>query len=252
VDETLTEKEQIDEIRAWWSENGNYIIAGLVLGIGGIFGYNQWQGSKLDTQLEASALYESLVNEVADDRLEPAEEIAANIFTNYADTVYADEARLAMARLFMDQGRDQDAAAVLQELLTSGGFPEMQMVGRLRLAKIMLYQSKPEEVLTLLDGQMDNAFASRYYEILGDAHFALGNFDEAQTAYLAALSEPSAAQVIDANLVQMKINDLPEIEAIDAEQAEDMTAVPADEASEVIEAADTVVGDETEAAEAPE
>ena len=226
MDETLTEKEQIEEIRAWWTENGNYVIAGLVLGIGGIFGYNQWQGSKLDTQLEASALYESLVNEVADDRLAPAEEIAANIFTNYAETVYADEARLAMARLFMDQGRDQDAAAVLQELLTSGGYREMQMVGRLRLAKIMLYQSKPEEALTLLDGQMDNAFASRYYETIGDAHFALGSFDEAQTAYLAALSEPSAAQVIDANLVQMKINDLPEIEAIDAEPIQEMTAVP--------------------------
>ena len=34
MDETLTEKEQIEEIRAWWKENGAYVIAGLVIGIG--------------------------------------------------------------------------------------------------------------------------------------------------------------------------------------------------------------------------
>lgn len=252
MDETLTEKEQIEEIRAWWTENGNYVIAGLVLGIGGIFGYNQWQGSNLDTQLEASALYESLVNEVADDRLEPAQEIAASIYTNYAETVYADEARLAMARLFMDQGRDQDAAAVLQELIVSGGYQEMQMVGRLRLAKVLLYQSKPEEVLTLLEGQMGNSFASRYYELIGDAHFALGSFDEAQTAYLAALAQPGAAQIIDASLVQMKINDLPEVEAVDAQLTEEVSAEPTDDASETVEAAATVGDDESEDAGTPE
>jgi len=247
VDETLSEKEQLDEIRAWWKENGNYVIAGLVLGIGGIFGYNQWQGNKLDTQLEASALYESLVIEVSDDRLEPAEEIAANIFSNYAETVYADEARLAMARLFMDKGRDQDAATVLQDLVTGGSYRELQMVGRVRLGKILLYQNKPDDVLTLLDGQTDSAFAPRYYELIGDAHFALGHFDEAQSAYQAALSEPGAAQVMDTNLVQMKINDLPEIQPISAILEDPLASEPVENADDSAEAAD--VADAADAAE---
>ena len=212
MDETLSEKEQIEEIRAWWKENGNYVIAGLVLGIGGIFGFNQWKNAQLNTQLEASTLFEELVVEVAEDRLEPAEKIAADIYANYPETVYAGEARLAMARLFMDQGRDQDAASILQDLVSDAGeHHEIQMVGRVRLAKVMLYQGKNEEVLTLLEGHTDDAFAPRNYEVIGDAHVALGNYEEAQTAYRAALAGNGAAQMLDTGLVQMKINDLPEL-----------------------------------------
>jgi predicted negative regulator of RcsB-dependent stress response len=251
VDETLSEKEQIEEIRAWWKENGNYVIAGLVLGIGGIFGFNQWKSANLQTQLEASALYESLVNEVADDRPDPAELIAADIYANYPETVYADEARLAMARLFMDQGRDEDAAAELRALVSSGGFNELQMVGRLRLAKILLYQGKAEEVLTLLEGHTDSAFAPRFDEIIGDAHFALGNFEMAQVAYLQALSEPAASQVLDTNLVQMKINDLPENLPAGEGPVEQSVLVPAGDAAESGDATDVVTSDAAENEETP-
>ena len=30
----LSEKEQIEQMRAWWSEYGNYVIGGIVVGIG--------------------------------------------------------------------------------------------------------------------------------------------------------------------------------------------------------------------------
>lgn len=250
MDETLTEKEQIDEIRAWWKENGNYVIAGLVLGIGGIFGFNQWKNAQLNTQLEASTLYEALVVEVAEDRLEPAEKIAADIYSNYAETVYASEARLAMARLFMDQGRDQDAATVLQELVSdSGGHREVQMVGRVRLAKVLLYQGKNDEVLALLEGRPDDAFAPRYNEVIGDAHLALGNYNDAQTAYRAALAGTGAAQMLDTGLVQMKINDLPEIlqEGENAPVEADGESTPAD--AETESAAESEMTDDTETGE---
>lgn len=239
MDETLTEKEQIEEIRAWWKENGAYVIAGLVIGIGGILGFNQWRSSQLNTQLEASALYESLVDEVADNRLDPAQAIATDIYSNYAETIYADEARLAMARIFMDQGRDQDAATALQELVTDGGHKEIQFIGRLRLAKILLYQNKPEEVLTLLDGQDGSAFAPRYNEVRGDANFDLRRYQEAEAAYQAAMADPRATQLLDTALVQMKINDLPEFlpQTADAENpaATATTEASAETASSVDE-----------------
>lgn len=232
MDETLSEKEQIEEIRAWWKENGTYVIAGLVIGIGGILGFNQWKSSQLNTQLEASALYESLVDEVADNRLEPARAIAAEINSNYAQTVYADQAQLAMARIFMDQGRDQDAASALQALLSDGSHNEIQLVGRLRLAKILLYQNKPEDVVALLDGQEGSAFAPRYNEVIGDAYFELRRYPQAEAAYQAAMADPQATQILDTALVQMKINDLPDFlsQAADAEQP--TPSLPVEESAE--------------------
>ena len=135
--EDLSEKEQIEVMRSWWSENGTYVVVGLLVGIGAVVGINQWRGAQVRTLEAASTLFESLADEVAENRLEPAETVAADMQDSYPNTIYADQARLAMARLYMDQGRDQDAARELQALVDAGGDGQMRMVGRLRLAKVL-------------------------------------------------------------------------------------------------------------------
>ena len=35
-----SEEEQVDKLKKWWDSNGKQIIAGAVLGLAGIFGWN--------------------------------------------------------------------------------------------------------------------------------------------------------------------------------------------------------------------
>ncbi len=214
-----SEKEQLEEMRAWWSENGRFVITGVVLGVAIIVGWNQWQSSIETAQIEASNLFEEVMVAVGGGDSEVAEFAAENLFVNYDQTVYPDQARLALARLYMDKGRDQDAVDILSELIVAGHESEIQLVGRLRLAKVKLYQNKPDEVVDLLKDRSESAFAARYNEVLGDAYTAQGNFAEAQTAYLAALTENPALQTIDNTLVQLKLNDLPDLDELAATSA---------------------------------
>jgi predicted negative regulator of RcsB-dependent stress response len=209
VDELLSEKEQIEAIRGWWRENGRYIISGVVIGVGLLVGWNYWNSQKAQSALQASAIYESLASEVADGDTEAASAFAADLYEHYGSTVYARQARLAMAKLFMDKGRDKDAANELRALLQAGGDTEAAMVGRLRLAKILLYQDKPQEAADLLQGYRDTAFAARYSETLGDAYAALGRSDDARDSYTLALADNPNAPTVNRTLVEMKINDLP-------------------------------------------
>jgi len=215
----LSEKEQLEEMRAWWSENGRFVITGVVLGVAIIVGWNQWRSSIETAQIEASNLFEEVMVAVGGGDSAAAEFAAENLFVNYDQTVYPDQARLALARLYMDKGRDQDAADILNELIVAGDESEIQLVGRLRLAKVKLYQNKPDEVVELLKDRGESAFAARYSEVLGDAYTARGNFAEAQTAYLAALSENPALQTVDNTLVQLKLNDLPDLDELAATSA---------------------------------
>ena len=255
MDELLSEKEQIDRMRSWWSDNGAYIVVGAIIGIGGIFGLNQWRSSQLDMQVEASNLFEAMAEEIAENRLEPAESLAADMYADYAGTIYADQSHLAMARLYMDQGRDQDAAAELEALLAGDGNAEMQMVARLRLAKILLFQDKPDEVLQLLEAHTDTGMGPRFNEAIGDAHAELGAYEAAEEAYMAALSDPLASQLVDTALLQMKISDLPDVlpegesaPADDAAQAEGEAALESAE-PEPDAAPDPATPDEEETAE---
>ncbi len=241
MDDLLSEKEQLERIRSWWSDYGNYVISGVVAGALILFGINYYQNSKLNTQLEASALFEELAVHVADGDLENAEAIAADLAAAYANTTYAAQSKLAMARLYMEKNRDQDAADVLNELMVSKGDRYLKDIGRLRLARIYLYQDKAQEVVDLLEGFEDSAFSARYAEVLGDAYAVLGQVADAEAAYQTALGDADASQSIDRALVQWKILDLPKVEETTAGETEDAGAVvtpqpddsPADEPADV-------------------
>ena len=112
--------------------------------------------------------------------------------------------------------RDQDAADTLRQLLDSDTAEELKLVARSRLARVLLYQGKAQEVVELLDGQDSAAFAAIYSELLGDAYAALGQVEEARAAYQAVLLDPMAQATVDQQLVQWKVLDLAEVPASDA------------------------------------
>ncbi len=219
MDDLQSEKEQIEEMKAWWAEYGRYVIAGVIIAVGLIIGFTLYKNNKLEAQIEASELFETLANHVADGDLEDAQGVAGQLANNYANTAYAAQSKLAMARLYMDQNRDQDAADVLNELLQMRGNGALKHVGRVRPARILLYQDKPQEVLDLLDGQDNEAFAGLYAEARGDAHAALGQVAEAGEAYRLALADSTRA--VNVGLVQMKLLDLPEEEPAPDDSASD-------------------------------
>ena len=243
----LSEKEQLEAVRAWWADNGNYVIAGVIVGIVTIFGWNRWQSTIANAEIEASTLYEEVMSATGRSNLDAALIAAEQLYDDYGDTAYAAQARLAMARLYMDTGRDQDAADTLSELIETNPEREIALVARLRLAKILLYQDKAQEVVDLVAGQTDTAFASRFYEVLGDAYVALGNYAEAQTAYMAALNDNPAAPTIDPNLVQLKINDLPLINEVGEQEAPGAGSEPAADPAMPVESEESAApGSETE------
>ena len=236
MDDLLSEKEQIEQLRSWWSQYGGYVIVGIAAGALLLFGVNYYKNSKLATQLQASALYESLTDHVVDGNLEKAEAAADELGTAYADTPYAAQSKLAIARLYMDKNRDQDAADVLQRLLDGDASEPLKQVARLRLARLLLYQDKPQEVVDLLEGQEFPAFAAAFGEVLGDAYHALGRIADAEAAYQAVLMDPLSQGTVDQQLVQWKTLDLPEISP--EETAPEAVVEPA--------ANDTVEADETD------
>lgn len=216
-------------MRSWWQENGRYVISGIVLGVAILVGWNRWQNYQQTTQLQASATYETLAAEVGDGDLDAAEAAANDLYDNYASTTYAALARLAMAKLYMENGRDQDAADTLGALLHIRGNAELQMVGRLRLAKVFLYQSKPQDVVDLLSGYENTSFSARYDELLGDAYAELGQIGEATAAYERAMMDDPMAPTVNRALIQMKMVDLPEVDEdeVAATEADSESAEPA-------------------------
>ena len=242
MDDLQSEKEQIEEMKAWWAEYGRYVIAGVVIAVGLLLGFNYHKSSKLEAELQASDLFESLAGHVVDGDVDAAVPVADELASNYANTPYAAQSRLVMARLYMDRSRDEDAADALRDLLAMSGNGALKHVARSRLARILLYQDKPQEVLDLLAEQTNPGFAGLYAESRGDAHAALGDYDAARTAYEEALADQT--QSVNRGFVQMKLLDLPEDVPAPAPAAAPATEEAAQEDEEPAGEADSETVDE--------
>jgi predicted negative regulator of RcsB-dependent stress response len=206
VDEYLTEKEQVELIRRWWSENGWYLVGGAVIAGLGYFGYQQYQRYRTERAVEAAAIYQDLVSMIGDDR-DDYDALLERLENDYASTPYADEARLAVARdvLISNPGR---AAAELRAVMNQKRDRELAMVARLRLARVLAYQQDYAGALEVLDVEEPGAFQARLEDIRGDVHAAQGDIEAARTDYTNALTAVGA-EAIDRSYVQMKLGDLP-------------------------------------------
>ncbi|MDG2107919.1 MAG: tetratricopeptide repeat protein [Woeseiaceae bacterium] len=208
----LSEKEQLDQMRYWWSEYGSFVIGGIVIGASLLLGINYYQNKTLQSQLNASAAYEILINHVSAGRLDDAKLTEIEISMSYRDTIYVAQAGLAMARLYMDKNRDEAAADALLGVIDGSSDNELKNIARLRLARIYLYQDKPEEAINLLINQEGDAFSAIFGEVLGDAYTMLGRTAEAADSYQRVLMNPLSEATVDQQLVKWKALDLPELE----------------------------------------
>jgi predicted negative regulator of RcsB-dependent stress response len=131
------------------------------------------------------------------------------LIRDFPGSPYADQAQLELAGLYVDQGEDANAIAPLTAVMDHSKDTELQRVARLRLARVMIDQGKPDDALSLLSGD-PGAFAARYHDVRGDAYHAKKDPQKAAEEYKAALMEADggAGGGMDAALLTLKIADL--------------------------------------------
>ena len=205
MDEYLSEKEQIQHIRDWWRDNGWYLIGGVVIGVVGILGYGRYQDYVAGDAAAAGALYRQLEAAAGDDNMGEVDRLLAALRAEHEDSPYTDHAALLAARMSLVRDTER-AVAELRSVMDSED-PDLAMVARLRLARVLAYQEKYDEALALLDVAAAGPFAARISEIRGDIHVAMGDREAARAAFTTALVA-EGAELLDRNFVQMKLGDL--------------------------------------------
>jgi predicted negative regulator of RcsB-dependent stress response len=207
-DDFLTDDQQADQVKSWMRQNGPFLIAGVVLGLGGLFGWNQWQNYQAQRAEAASALYDQLLQSVSEQQVDTASQQLQQLETDFSSSAYLDQARLSMAGLYVSQSKQEEAIAQLQRVADKGFAEEIRNIARLRLARLLSANDKNDEALKVLKVSGAGAYAPLFHDVRGDVYYAMGKLAEARSEYEQALNNEMAAAVLDPAYVTAKLDEL--------------------------------------------
>ncbi|MBL1142983.1 MAG: tetratricopeptide repeat protein [Proteobacteria bacterium] len=199
-----TEEEQAEALKKWWNENGKFIIAGIVIGIGAIFGSRGYNNHLAQQAEAASTLYEQMLVASRTNDSDNVDVYAKRIIDDYQSSSYAIFAHLMLAKLAAEANQFDQAETHLRWVLDSSAQAEFKHVARLRLARVLIAADKLELAEKMLDVRKTGDFSSRYEELRGDIFVKQDKTDEARQAYQRALANGTGEQPV----LQMKLDDL--------------------------------------------
>ena len=202
-----TEEEQVQAIKDWWKENGRAVIAGLIIGIGAIAGYRYWTNYQTAQAEQASLIYAQVIASAAGADNARAFEQGKSLINDYSGTPYAALTALTLSKLAMDNSDYTSAAAQLRWVIDSSSDDGLKHVARLRLARVLAAQDKPDLAISLLNETDTSGFTTLYQETRGDIFVQQGKTAAASDEYRKALEDlemnPQRRRTLE-----MKMNDL--------------------------------------------
>ena len=203
----LTEQEQIELLKNWIKQYSMVILAGVVVAIIIMTGYRYYQDYQNRMFTHASAVYDEMLTKRAQNNPEETLIQAEKLFTHYPKTTYAQFAALMLAREAVTKKAYEKAEKYLQWILDHSSIASFREIARIRLARILIAQQKPQEAINLLKKQDDKNFEGLINEVKGDAYLAMDNKTMARASYQEALSDLPNAE-ITRPLLQMKYDNL--------------------------------------------
>ena len=201
-----TEEEQVEKLKAWLKENGLSIVFGVVIGVGGIGGYNYWKQVQETTAAEASSHFTQMIDALSADDSTSLQQHADILIDEYGSTEYALMAQLALAREHVDSGDYADAESALQQVIGSAAQQPLAYLARTRLAAVLIQTEQYEQAVSTLSVEFPQAFGALVDELRGDVLARQGKASEAIAAYRKAQrADPGPA---NPDFLRQKLDDL--------------------------------------------
>jgi predicted negative regulator of RcsB-dependent stress response len=177
-----TDDEKVEDLKAWWKENGTSVVAGVALAIAGLFGWQYWKDYQQNTAAEASALY-AKADKASETGMEQAQANIQKLQSDYASTPYAAIASLKAAQQYAEKGEYEPAKAALQWVIDNSKEADFQHLAKVRLARVLLAMQKADDALALVNQTYPAAYQALIEELKGDIYVAQNKPAEARAAY---------------------------------------------------------------------
>ncbi|NMP32166.1 tetratricopeptide repeat protein [Thalassotalea sp. M1531] len=199
-----TEEQQVEAIKKFWSENGNHIIGGLVVGFAGFIGFNYYQDTKLASEQAIAGEYQAVLDSKETNHQGFKEQADKFIQAN-SESSYASLTALSLAKDAAEHSDWEKAAGHLTIAIEKAPSEGIKAIATVRLARVQIQQGEYDKALAMAATKLPEGFKAAAEEIKGDAYLKQGKNELARNAYQAAIDADGLATN---PTLQLKIDDL--------------------------------------------
>jgi len=192
----LDEEEQVEALKNWWKENGRSVIAGAVLGLAAIFGWQGWQGWQRGQAEAASVLYEQMAGRLQAGDMAAAQSAGKRLLGEFPDSIYASFAAMKLAGAAYEKGKGDAAVENLQWVAAHAADPLIGDLARVRLVRVLLDSGKQERAERVLTEVQQDFMPAVVAELRGDIARAKGDTAAARQAYEAAMRAGATNELV--------------------------------------------------------
>lgn len=195
----FSQDEQEQRVKDWWKNNRNSIFMGIGIGLAAVWGWNYYQGTKVEKAKLAASEYVNFLDSDGDATTTDA--AIARLEQDFPKTSYTSLAEMARAAQLINTNLDQtiDELTSAVENAPDAG---MKAIANIRLARVLVDGDRLDQAQSVVDAlNYDNSFASYAYELKGDL-LVKQNKDGAKEAYQSAIAKLDASG-LDRDTVQL-------------------------------------------------
>ena len=197
----LSEEEQLERLKTWWSRNGTGLLTSFALAVAGLVGWTWYDRSATEARQSASDLYESFLAAEGEGRTALAEQLDETV----EGSAYQAFTLLHRAHEAVEAEDVAAASAYLQRAIDAGSPTSLKDLARLRLARLHQQDGDSAAALAVLAGVRGSGYRGLAQELKGDIHVEQGERSLAHEAYRSARLEMGDDR--DRPILEMKIND---------------------------------------------
>jgi predicted negative regulator of RcsB-dependent stress response len=203
----LQEQEQVDAFKAWWKDNGKWLMLVLAVALGVYAATLGWKTYKDKQASAAATLFAELNKQLGTNDILRINDAATAVIDKFGSSAYAPRAALIAAQANLQVKDMAHAKTQLQWVIDHAGEAALKDVARLKLTSVLLDEKKYSEALALLEAVHPDAFTGLYADLKGDVLSAQDKTEEARIAYQQAFDKTDAKSPYH-NLIQMKLDAL--------------------------------------------
>ena len=203
--------ESQDQAKRLWQKYGLKLILLILIVLIAIIIWQYFDKRMLEKEAAASQLYQNMTvimqNSGADNASVKTQ--AKQLIQLYPKSIYADFARLMLAKAAISQNALSKAKSWLTPVAEHSQNANLQIIAKLRMARIEIALGQSQTALELLKTVQSKAYALSVNRISGFAYYTQKDYAQAKLAWQKALqyaNKPALAAI--KRLLQMEIDSL--------------------------------------------